>query len=54
MQIMELATYCKENEIDCNTCKYALQCRLLLSKLEDISPIGLVEFIQNNGKIEDL
>ena len=51
MTIRELANTCKKNNIDCENCSHIDECKVLTNKLEDISPIGLIELIDNNEEI---
>ena len=47
MKVKELAEYCKSIEIDCYVCRYKEKCEKMTNILEEISPIGLIEFIEN-------
>lgn len=51
MKIRELAMKCKDREIDCNFCPYEEICDNLQEQLEDISPCGLVEMIDEDKSI---
>lgn len=51
MRIIELAMKCKDREIDCDFCPYEKICDNLQEQLEDISPCGLVEMIDEDKTI---
>lgn len=51
MKIKELAKYCKSIEINCDICDHTSECERFTEKLEDISPYGAIELIEDN---EDL
>ena len=51
MRIRELAMKCKDREIDCDFCPYKEICDNLQEQLEDISPCGLVEMIDEDKSI---
>ena len=51
MRIRELAMKCKDREIDCDFCPYEKICDNLQEQLEDISPCGLVEMIDEDKSI---
>lgn len=51
MTIRELANICKERNIDCDDCPHINECNTLTNKLEEISPMRLIELIDNNEEI---
>lgn len=52
MRIRELAEYCSSIEIDCDKCENKELCDGLQYKLEDISPLGLIDFIDKNTELD--
>ena len=48
MRIRELAMMCEDRDIDCDFCPYKEICDNLQEQLEDISPCGLVEMIDED------
>ena len=48
MKIRELAEYCSSIEIDCDKCEHKELCDGLQYKLEDISPLGLIDLVDEN------
>lgn len=48
MKIRELAEKCKERNIKCADCPYEETCENLTKKLKTISPIGLVDMVEEN------
>ena len=51
MRIRELAMMCEDRDIDCDFCPYKEICDNLQEQLEDISPCGLVEMIDEDKSI---
>lgn len=51
MKFSELVDYCKSIEVDCTKCEKADCCSYLSSRLENISPIGLMDFIEDDEEI---
>ena len=51
MSIRELAMKCEDLEINCDFCPYEELCDNLQEQLEDISPCGLVEMIDEDTSI---
>ena len=51
MKIRELAKYCESINIDCDVCENKKECDDFQYKLEDISPCGLVEMIDEDKSI---
>ena len=51
MKIRELAMKCEDRDIDCNFCPYEEICNKLQEQLEDISPCGLIEMIDEDKSI---
>ena len=47
MTIKELGEKCKARDIDCKECPYEKACSKLPAILEDISPSGLLEILDN-------
>lgn len=52
MKIRELAEYCNSIEIDCGKCEHKELCDGLQYKLEDISPLGLIDFVDENTELD--
>lgn len=52
MELRELAEKCKERDINCDGCPYMEICGRLSEILEDMSPIGLVEMVDENHIID--
>lgn len=52
IRINELAEYCKSISIDCSICEKKGACMGFEARIEDISPIGLVELVNGNQEIE--
>ena len=52
MRIRELAEYCSSIEIDCDKCENKELCDGLQYKLEDISPLGLIDFVDKNTELD--
>ena len=52
MRIRELAMRCKDRENDCDFCPYEKICDKLSEQLEDISPCGLVEILDEDRNID--
>ena len=52
MRIKELAEKCKEVNIDCDVCTCKEECNLLQHNLEDMSPFGLVEMVEENHIVD--
>jgi len=48
MKIKELADYCKSVEIDCDKCEHKYICEKFVSAIEDASPFGIVEMVEEN------
>lgn len=51
IKIKELAEYCKSINIDCSVCKKKGACMEFEAKIEDISPVGIVELVNCNQEI---
>lgn len=51
IKIKELAEYCNSINIDCSVCKKKSACMEFEVRIEDISPIGLVELVNGNEEI---
>lgn len=51
MEIRELAKKCKERNVECDNCPYVEECEQLTGILEDISPVGLINMVNENHKI---
>lgn len=45
MKIRKLGEYCKSIDIDCDICEKQSECKELTEQLEDVSPYGLVELL---------
>ena len=52
MKIRELAEYCNSIEIDCDKCEHKELCDGLQYKLEDISPLGLIDLVDENMELD--
>lgn len=50
MKFKELAEYCKELG-DCDDCEHKKECEHFTERLENISPIGLMNFISENENL---
>ena len=48
MKIRELAEKCEARSIKCEGCPYEEACENLTEKLKTISPIGLVDMVEEN------
>ncbi len=53
MKIRELADYCKSIELNCDECMHKKKCDNMQNMLEDISPLGIVDMVDENEDIED-
>ena len=53
MKIRELADYCKSIDINCDKCIHKKKCDNMQNMLEDISPLGIVDMIDENEDVED-
>lgn len=53
MKIRELADYCKSIIINCDKCIHKEKCDNMQNMLEDISPLGIVDMIDENEDVED-
>lgn len=53
MKIRELADYCKSIDINCDECIHKKKCDNMQSMLKDISPLGIVDMVDENEDIED-
>ena len=51
-KIRELAEYCCSIEIDCDKCEHKELCDGLQYKLEDISPLGLIDLVDENTELD--
>lgn len=51
IRIKELAKYCDSIDIDCSVCKKKDACMSFEERIEDISPIGIVELVNSNSEI---
>ena len=51
MTIKELAEECKKS-VNCDECSCTKSCNILRDVLEDMSPMGLVEMVEENLNIE--
>ena len=54
MTIKELAEYCKTIEINCDKCGHKGECKKVSSYLEDISPYGIVQMVEENRDTQAL
>lgn len=52
MRIRELAEYCNSIEIDCDKCENKAQCEEMGNILQDISPFGVVDFVDKNTELD--
>ncbi len=52
MKIRELAEYCNSIVIDCDKCENKAQCEEMGNILQNISPIGLVAFVDGNIELD--
>ena len=52
MKIRELAEYCNSIVIDCDKCEHKAQCEEMGNILQDISPLGLVAFVDGNTELD--
>ena len=53
MKIRELADYCKSIDINCDECMHKGKCDNMQNMLEDISPLGIVDMVDENTDIKD-
>lgn len=51
IRIKELAEYCNSINIDCSVCEKKGACMKFEARIEDISPMGLVELVNSNEEI---
>ena len=51
MKIIELAEYCKSIDIDCGKCMYEEECEKMTKRIEDMSPFGIVDVVDNNEEL---
>lgn len=51
MRIKELAEECRK-ATSCDDCSYTEHCKILRDVLEDMSPMGVVEMVEENLTIE--
>ena len=54
MTIKELAHYCKSINIDCDRCEHKSECQKMSAHLEDISPCGVVQMVEENRDTQAL
>ncbi len=52
MKIRELADYCKSIELNCDKCIQKKKCDNMQNMLEDISPLGIVDMVDNNKDVK--
>lgn len=52
MKIRELAEYCCSIEIDCDKCENKAQCEEMGNILQDMSPFGVVAFVDENTELD--
>ena len=46
--LQELAEYCKSIDIDCDKCEHKKECEDFQDRIEEISPFGMVEMVDND------
>lgn len=51
IRIKELAKYCNLINIDCYICEKKDACDSFMNRIEDISPIGIVELVNSDKEI---
>lgn len=51
IQIKELAKYCNSININCSICEKKDACDSFTNIMEDLSPIGVVGFVNSNEEI---
>lgn len=54
MTIKELAEYCRTIDIDCDKCEHKSECQKMSAYLEDISPYGVVQMVEENRDTQAL
>jgi hypothetical protein len=48
MKFSELAKYCESICIDCDVCEHQKECKHMLEHLEDMSPKGVKEMVEED------
>lgn len=51
MKVKDLAEYCKSVNINCDICDFKEACRNMSIFLEGLSPIGVIEFVEQNSEV---